>query len=158
MTAIAWRLPTDILKYYTHTHTRVPINLIKAQMCIPYSLELKRTLNLCLGGPTGHIKKKNVRLCFFFKSRTPVKNATKLTATEYRLCYWQVHILPNLKIHRGLDRLLHIVLLGCSGGVVNSLDFCLASLKSLSCFYFWFVLSSQWKAVTVNLLILHCQL
>ena len=27
-------------------------------------------------------------------------------------------------------------LLGDSGGVVNSLDFCLASLKSLGCFYF----------------------
>ena len=41
-------------------------------------------------------------------------------------------------------------LLGGSGGVVNSLDFCPASLKSLGCFYFRCVLSSQWKAVTVN--------
>ena len=49
-------------------------------------------------------------------------------------------------------------LLGGSGGVVNSLDFCPASLKSLGCFYFRCVLSSQWKAVTVNLRILHCQL
>ena len=49
-------------------------------------------------------------------------------------------------------------LLGDSGGVVNSLDFCPASLKSLGCFYFRCVLSSQWKAVTVNLRILHCQL
>ena len=48
--------------------------------------------------------------------------------------------------------------LGDSGGVVNSLDFCPASLKSLGCFYFRCVLSSQWKAVTVNLRILHCQL
>ena len=43
------------------------------------------------------------------------------------------------------------ILLGDSGGVVNSLDFCPASLKSLGCFYFRCVLSSQWKAVTVNL-------
>ena len=49
-------------------------------------------------------------------------------------------------------------LLGGSGGVVNSLDFCPASLKSLGCFYFRCILSSQWKAVTVNLRILHCQL
>ena len=49
-------------------------------------------------------------------------------------------------------------LLGDSGGVVNSLDFCLASLKSLCCFYFRCVLSSQWMAVTVNMRILHCQL
>ena len=49
-------------------------------------------------------------------------------------------------------------LLGDSGGVVNSLDFCPASLKSLGCFYFWCVLSLQWKAVTVNLRIVHCQL
>ena len=41
-------------------------------------------------------------------------------------------------------------LLGDSGGVVNSLDFCPASLKSLGCFYFRCVLSSQRKAVTVN--------
>ena len=49
-------------------------------------------------------------------------------------------------------------LLGDLGGVVNSLDFCLASLKSLGCFCFRCVLCSQWKAVTVNLRILHCQL
>ena len=48
--------------------------------------------------------------------------------------------------------------LGDSGGVVNSLDFCPAPLKSLGCFYFQCVLSSQWKAVTVNLRILHSQL
>ena len=47
---------------------------------------------------------------------------------------------------------------GSSGGVTNSLDFCPASLKSLGCFYFRCVLSSQKKAVTVNLRILHCQL
>ena len=46
-------------------------------------------------------------------------------------------------------------LLGDSGGVVNSLDFCQASLNSLVCFYFRSVLSSQWKAVTVKV---HCQL
>ena len=48
--------------------------------------------------------------------------------------------------------------MGASGRVVNSLDFCPASLKSLGCFYFRCVLSSQWKAVTVNLQILYCQL
>ena len=48
--------------------------------------------------------------------------------------------------------------LGDLGRVVNSLDFCLASLKSLGCFYFRCVLSSQWKAATVNLWILHYQL
>ena len=41
--------------------------------------------------------------------------------------------------------------LGNPGRVVNSLAFCPASLKSLGCFYFRCVLSSQWKAVTVNL-------
>ena len=49
--------------------------------------------------------------------------------------------------------LIHVYVvhvLGDSGGVVNSLDFCPASLKSLGCFYFRCVLSSQWKAVTVN--------
>ena len=46
--------------------------------------------------------------------------------------------------------------MGGLGGDVNSLDFCPASLKSLGCFYFRCVLSSQWKAVTVNLRIFPC--
>ena len=54
--------------------------------------------------------------------------------------------------------LCRLDILGGSDGVVNSLDFCLASLKSLGCLYFRCVLSSQWKVVTVNLRILHCQL
>ena len=57
-----------------------------------------------------------------------------------------------------LDLARDNVLLGDSGGVVNCLDFSPALLKSLGCFYFWCILSSQWKAVTVNLQILHCQL
>ena len=59
--------------------------------------------------------------------------------------------------HEGENELVGEVL-GGSGRVVNSLDFCMASLKSLGCFYFRCVLSSQWKAVTVNVRILHCQL
>ena len=51
-----------------------------------------------------------------------------------------------------------VAVLGGSDGVVNSLDFCPASLKSLGCFYFWCVLYSQWKAVSVNLRILRWQL
>ena len=43
------------------------------------------------------------------------------------------------------------MILGGSGRVVNSLDFYPPSLKSLGCFHFQWVLSSQWKAVTVNL-------
>ena len=43
---------------------------------------------------------------------------------------------------------LLLVLLGDSGRVVNSLEFCPASLKSLGCFYFRCILSSQWKAVS----------
>ena len=37
---------------------------------------------------------------------------------------------------------------GCCN--VNSLDFCPALLKSLVCFYFRCIRSSQWKEVTVN--------
>ena len=43
----------------------------------------------------------------------------------------------------GVALLVEWCLLGDSGGVVNSLDFCPASLKSLGCFYFRCVLSSQ---------------
>ena len=59
-------------------------------------------------------------------------------------------------IHGGFEFVLKPSLLGESGGDVNSLDFCPASLKSLGCFYFQCILPSQWKAVTVNLQILHC--
>ncbi len=64
---------------------------------------------------------------------------------------------PLSMLSRAADGCIGYSLLGDSGGVVNSLDFCPASLKSLGCFYFRCVLSSQWKAVTVNLRILHCQ-
>ena len=62
-------------------------------------------------------------------------------------------------IWRQKSTLLTVIIpvLGGSGRVVNSLDFCLASLKSLGYFYFRCVLSSQWKVVTVNLRNLHCQ-
>ena len=40
-------------------------------------------------------------------------------------------------------------MLGSSGGVVKSLDFCQALLKFLGCFYFQRILSSQWKVMTV---------
>ena len=64
------------------------------------------------------------------------------------------------QVNAGVVRVVaaSVALLGGPGGVVNSLDFCPASLKSLGCFYFWCVFYSQWKAVTVNLRILHCQL
>ena len=45
---------------------------------------------------------------------------------------------------------MRVGLLGDSGGVVNSRDFCPASLKSCGCFYFWCILPWQWKAVIVN--------
>ena len=51
-----------------------------------------------------------------------------------------------------------LCVLGGSGWVVNSLDFYPALLKSLGCFYFQCILSSQWKAVTVNSQSLQCQL
>ena len=74
--------------------------------------------------------------------------ANQKAAKLYRLARW-----PHFP-----HRLKHGPVLGCSGGVVNALDFCPASLKSFGCFYFRCVLSSQWKAVTLNLRILHCQL
>ena len=79
--------------------------------------------------------------CYTQREATPTqKSARKCAATSrdffHERCQPVLYILP---------------LLGDSGGVVNSLDVCLASLKSLGCFYFWCVLSSQWKAVTVNL-------
>ena len=41
-----------------------------------------------------------------------------------------------------LSHVMDIALLGGSGGVVNSLDFCPAPLQSLACFYFRSILSS----------------
>ena len=53
---------------------------------------------------------------------------------------------------------LHCCVLGSSGRVVNSLDFYPSLLRSLGHSYFRCVLSSQWKAVTVNWQSLCCQL
>ena len=63
---------------------------------------------------------------------------------------------PQIKDYQRLQNLQ--MLLGGLGRVVNSLDLCLALLKSPGCFYFLCILSSQWKAVTVNLQILHFKL
>ena len=49
-------------------------------------------------------------------------------------------------------------LLSPSGGIVNFTDFYPALLKSLGCFYFQHMHSSQWKVVTLNLQNLQCQL
>ena len=40
--------------------------------------------------------------------------------------------------------------LAFQAGLLTPLAFYLASLKSLGCFYFGCVFSSQWRAVTVN--------
>ena len=56
--------------------------------------------------------------------------------------------------HFGAVSVTHI---GSSGGVVNSLDFWSASLKSLNCFHFRCILSSYWKEITVYKRSLQCQ-
>ena len=81
-----------------------------------------------------------------------------VVSKRLHLLLYQLKLTENGCIFCCVNRSCAVVsLLGDSGGVVNSLDFCPASLKSLGCFYFRCVLSSQWKAVTVNLRILHCQ-
>ena len=58
------------------------------------------------------------------------------------LCFchvWFSHLVMEL-----MPKSVSSDILGDSGGVVNSLDFCPASLKSLGCFYFRCVLSSLW--------------
>ena len=61
-----------------------------------------------------------------------------------------VETILSVYMHAHRHTHTHTHVLRDSGGVVNSLDFCPASLKSLGCFYFRCVLSSQWLAVTVN--------
>ena len=75
------------------------------------------------------------------------------TATHKTLWCWHHHQ-PAIAVLKTRQ----LSMLGNSGGVVKSLYICQASLKSLGCFYFWCILFSQWKAVTVNWWILHCQL
>ena len=58
-----------------------------------------------------------------------------------------VHCVTDYRSNTNSLSHLHLkivcLVLGDSGGVVNSLDFCLPSLKSHGCFYFRCVLSSQ---------------
>ena len=62
------------------------------------------------------------------------------------------HYLPHI------CTVLRVIYICGSGGVVNFFDFCPASLKSLGCFYFRCLTSSQWKAVTINSRSIQCQL
>ena len=87
----------------------------------------------------------------------PTKSDPHCKLVPTTATWWLVFVSYFARITFCCGLLVWAYLLGDSGGVVNSLDFCLASLKSLGCFYFRCVLSSQWKAVTVNLRILHCQ-
>ena len=93
----------------------------------------------------------------FFLPANPLSNpdptvVTRPSVGPFLFCFSPAPSSPPFKSTRPKQSLL-----GNSGGVVNSLDFCPASLNSHGCFYFRCVLSSQWKAVTVNLRILHCQ-
>ena len=54
-------------------------------------------------------------------------------------------LLTPIKSHKPVS------LLGGSGEAVNSLDFCLALLKSLGCFYIWCILSSQWELSLIHI-------
>ena len=106
--------------------------------------------------PDGH-RIAPVGYVFFFKTPEIQQSQKCISCTEgYCTDFFDFLFKCFVSV---LLQLLQIALyLGGSGGVVNSLDFYPASLKSLGCFYFRCVLSSQWKAVTVNLRILHCQL
>ena len=99
-------------------------------------------------------------------SRTQVVryNTTRIQISDLTLVEKTSHMLANnpvvhVRVWWFVEtlKITQHALLGDSSGVVNSLDFCPARLKSLGCFYFRCILSSQWKTVTVNLWILHCQ-
>ena len=93
------------------------------------------------------------KLCMFQQVTGHAPGSIALKLTAWNTC--RQHNMSAVSfITRSITPSLTLSLLGDSGGVVNSLDFCLASFKSLGCFYFRCVLSSQWKAVTVNLRIL----
>ena len=67
------------------------------------------------------------------------------TACSLLICVVAVHVGDDIAIVLLGQNQPQAAVLGGSGGVVHSLDFCPASLKSLGCFYFRCVLSSQWK-------------
>ena len=92
-------------------------------------------------GQEGDVAARVIRHFFLFLSR----DTTGSRASSHRFGRQVLLFLPQAVMQ----------LLGGSRGVVNSLDFCPASLKSRSCFNFRCVLSSQWKAVTVNLRIFY---
>ena len=93
-----------------------------------------------------HAIEDEVRLCNLIPTSLSISLLVMTQLIKIRL---NVSVCPSESMES--------TLLGGSGGVVNSLDFCPASLKSLGFFYFRCVLSPQRKAVTANLRILHCQ-
>ena len=75
-------------------------------------------------GQEGDVAARVIRHFFLFLSR----DTTGSRASSHRFGRQVLLFLPQAVMQ----------LLGGSGGVVNSLDFCPASLKSLGCFYFHF--------------------
>ena len=124
---------------HTHTHARTHAHTHKSQLnsCEAdrqASINSHTTGTLFLNGRNSHANQKTQL------QQSYLKHTQKRAR---RSCYLKKgHLYPS---HAAKP------VLGDSGGVVNSLDLCPASLKFLGCFYFRCVLSSQWKAVTVNL-------
>ena len=92
---------------------------------------------LCTGNSLTRLSRKVSKLLMFDKKSTAKRFCLLQKCTLFISVLYTVLQLPH-------------ALLGNSGRVVNSLYFCPASLKSLCCFYFLCVLSSQWKVVTVK--------
>ena len=71
-----------------------------------------------------------------------------ITPTQKSACKWRCDL--SRLLARKITEGIHLCK-PASGEFVNSFDFCPALLKSLGCFYFRCVLSSQWKAANFTL-------
>ena len=102
------------------------------------------------GGGRGHFSissELNTRICssrvFQYRSHTLETRvaawlylAVRVIHGQGRHCLWRIASLSTPQGKGTVHSVWSSSLLGGSGGVVNSLDFCPASLKSLGCFYF----------------------
>ena len=119
---------------------------------------MRTDVDACDGTQGLYGRRKRVCTGNWFWEKNPFLHRGLALASVLCLAFQQIELLPSSCSFWTWCQCSCCSVLGDTGGVVNSLDFCPASLKSLGCFYFLCVLSSQWKAVTVNLGILHCQL
>ena len=129
-------LKDDEEQIYIYTHTQSSRLILHVKIC-------HQNIAIIANTKTFHQAQQ--------KNKTKVQLELKMKNVSHQACvhyqYFSFCMPFTVSLHTTGFLLLvqftskNCLILGDSGGVVNSLDFCPALLKSLGCFYFWCILS-----------------